>query len=309
MRRFPVLCRAMNLKNIPSERLITELKSLVSKERRIGVAILHYLQEVNVRRLYEQSTPQCRSLFEYSVKVLGYSNDAAWRRLAGMKALTEVPEIEDKIESGALSLTVVARASQFFREETAQREEAGTPLLTIAEKREVFAALEGKSTRDAEAVLNSRAAVPVETKTINIELSTEDYAKLKKLQDLLSHRKGSGSVAGVISLLLEAGLEKHDPARKSARVEARIKQSLRAPETKETQSRSRYIPLKIKRQVWLRDGGKCTFKDCNATKFLHIDHHIPHGLGGANTLENLRLLCAAHNRIEAEKVFGPWRTS
>ena len=104
----------MNLKHLSSERLITELKTLVADERRVGVAILHHLREVEERRLY-LSQYQCPSLFEFAVRVLGYSNDAAWRRITAMRALRELPSLQDKIESGALSLTVVARARSFSK--------------------------------------------------------------------------------------------------------------------------------------------------------------------------------------------------
>ena len=67
---------------------------------------------------------------------------------------------------------------------------------------------------------------------------------------------------------------------------------------------SRYIPADVKRAVWLRDGGKCTHENCSSTHYVQFDHRMPFALGGAHTLENLRLLCAAHNRLEAERAFG-----
>ncbi|MBK9292900.1 MAG: HNH endonuclease [Oligoflexia bacterium] len=91
---------------------------------------------------------------------------------------------------------------------------------------------------------------------------------------------------------------------------------------------SRYIPTTIKRQVWKRDQGKCQYvsdknfnagkhensknqKDnaidssaqkCNSTHFIQIDHIIPFSHGGSSTdINNLRLLCANHNRYRWEK--------
>jgi 5-methylcytosine-specific restriction endonuclease McrA len=37
---------------------------------------------------------------------------------------------------------------------------------------------------------------------------------------------------------------------------------------------------------------------------LQIDHVKPAARGGANTIDNLRLLCAYHNRLEAERLMG-----
>jgi 5-methylcytosine-specific restriction endonuclease McrA len=37
---------------------------------------------------------------------------------------------------------------------------------------------------------------------------------------------------------------------------------------------------------------------------LQIDHIQPVARGGANTIDNLRVLCAYHNRLEAERLMG-----
>ena len=79
-----------------------------------------------------------------------------------------------------------------------------------------------------------------------------------------------------------------------------------------TQKSSRSITAAVKHAVKQRDGCQCTFvsKDkrrCAETKNLHFDHKDPFALGGCSTVDNLRLLCPAHNRLEATKVFGAAR--
>jgi hypothetical protein len=37
---------------------------------------------------------------------------------------------------------------------------------------------------------------------------------------------------------------------------------------------------------------------------LQLHHELAHALGGPSTFENLRLVCAAHNRLFAERDFG-----
>ena len=65
---------------------------------------------------------------------------------------------------------------------------------------------------------------------------------------------------------------------------------------------SRYIPVQIKRLVWTRDQGQCSYicpetkKKCGSKHFLQIDHIHPYSLGGSSKLSNLRLLCAGHNQ-------------
>ena len=75
----------------------------------------------------------------------------------------------------------------------------------------------------------------------------------------------------------------------------------------------RTIPAATRRCVWRRDAGACTFVDpetgqrCGSRHLLQIDHIQPFAMGGANSAENLRLLCAAHNRYRARKAVGSRR--
>ena len=62
-------------------------------------------------------------------------------------------------------------------------------------------------------------------------------------------------------------------------------------------SRSRYIPVAVRRDVWRRDNGCCSYVDphsgrrCGSRYRLEIDHVVPFALGGATELSNLRVLC------------------
>ena len=64
----------------------------------------------------------------------------------------------------------------------------------------------------------------------------------------------------------------------------------------------RAIPAAVKRQVWQRDGGRCSYVDrrtgrrCNSRHMIEIDHILPYALGGGADPGNLRLLCGAHHR-------------
>ncbi len=63
----------------------------------------------------------------------------------------------------------------------------------------------------------------------------------------------------------------------------------------------RLIPADVKKEVWIRDKGKCQL--CDATDNLHFDHDIPFSKGGSSiTSENVRILCARHNIEKSDKI-------
>jgi len=74
-------------------------------------------------------------------------------------------------------------------------------------------------------------------------------------------------------------------------------------------TRNRYVPARVRRAVWERDGGQCTFVGasghrCESRRFLEFDHIDPVARGGRATVEGMRLRCRAHNQYEAERTFG-----
>lgn len=67
-----------------------------------------------------------------------------------------------------------------------------------------------------------------------------------------------------------------------------------------TSSVSRHIPQLVKQTVWLRDEGRCV--NCGSVSELQFDHIIPHSKGGANTVENIQILCRSCNSSKRARV-------
>jgi HNH endonuclease len=72
---------------------------------------------------------------------------------------------------------------------------------------------------------------------------------------------------------------------------------------------ARHIPAEVKRAVRERDGERCAFVSesghrCSARDRLEFDHIEPVARGGESTVDNVRLLCRAHNQHAAERMFG-----
>ena len=60
------------------------------------------------------------------------------------------------------------------------------------------------------------------------------------------------------------------------------------------------IPQDLMDAVWNRDGGQCV--KCNSTQDLEYDHMIPLSKGGANTYNNIQILCRKCNRSKSDKI-------
>ncbi len=143
------------------------------------------------------------------------------------------------------------------------------------------------------------------------ELLTKLLHYLKEVeQRRLYAQKGYDSLFSFIKAL-DLALERLDPENKPSNSrrkpsQPKMKPTLTpAPECKA----KRYIPQKIKRQIWRRDKGKCQFKDkrtgqlCHSQYKLELDHAWPYSLGGSNTVQNLRLHCRTHNQYRASLIF------
>ena len=158
---------------------------------------------------------------------------------------------------------------------------------------------------------------------IQFSASEAFMAKVEQVRSLAWHRLPSNaSFEQVFELALDLVIERKDPRKHSERREAR-ERSARSRETtaaavpvsqepcRQTDAtrRARYIPAPVRDQVFTRDKGQCSYagsngRRCASTRALQVDHITPVARGGAGTSDNLRLLCAYHNRLEAERVMG-----
>jgi hypothetical protein len=73
--------------------------------------------------------------------------------------------------------------------------------------------------------------------------------------------------------------------------------------------RSRYVSAAVRREVYLRDCGRCSFvsgdgRRCEARAFLELDHVEPWVALGRSEADNLPLRCRAHNGLHAHHCFG-----
>ena len=308
-----------NLKRINDQHLIHELKVLVSREREVLSQLLQYLKEVEDRRLY--AARGYDSLFSFMRGELGYSEAAADRRIKTMRLVKDLPEVEEKIITGSLSLTVASAAQRFIKKEEKNRREEKRAPIPKSEKLALIQSLEGCSQRECEkklAKISPETALPGDKTRILTEEKvfisfTADqrvFKKIERLKELTSHQNPEGYYEPLFEKALDLALEKLDPEKKALKVQATRSKNI--PQTPAPKSeKSRYIPQSLRRRVWIRDRGACQFinpttgKKCESRRLLDIDHVKAYALGGEHAEDNLRLLCRTHNLFRVRKDLLP----
>lgn len=146
---------------------------------------------------------------------------------------------------------------------------------------------------------------PSEHFLVRVTIPRRTHDKLREAQALLSHAVRGEDVAEVLDRALDALIA----LLKRRRIGSTSRLARVPGNAKLTTTGGRYIPAEIRRAVWERDEGQCTFTSadghrCGERHFLQFDHAEPVALGGPVTVDTIRLRCGAHNQYEAERVFG-----
>lgn len=113
--------------------LIAAVKTLAEHERHATARLVTALAEMERRRLYRGQG--CSTLYEYCVKVLQLSEDAAYTRAHVARVGVQYPAALEELASGAVSMTALRLLE---------------PVLTRENHRELLAAIRHRSKRDVE---------------------------------------------------------------------------------------------------------------------------------------------------------------
>jgi hypothetical protein len=132
------------------------------------------------------------------------------------------------------------------------------------------------------------------------------HDKLERLKALLRSQVPDGDLAAIIEQAVSEKLERLEARRFAATTAPR--KGLRETDTSPS---SRHIPAAVRRAVRKRDGDRCRYVDgqgrrCSERHRLEYHHLYPFGFGGDHRLQNISLVCAAHNAYLAKHDYG-WR--
>jgi 5-methylcytosine-specific restriction endonuclease McrA len=311
---------AQSLSTGSDAELIERLGVLVREERRLTATVLLHVAEVEARGLHLAAA--CASMFVYCTRVLGMSEDEAFKRIRAARVLRKFPVVAEAVADGRLHLTAVVLLAAHLTDECAGElvaEASGkskaeieillarrAPRPDVAERLErvaaqvVLAPAGGKVVLEPVPPVPPRVAALAEERfALQLTISGATRDKLLRAQALLRHQVPSGDLSEVLDRVLDGFLDQ---------VERKRLGKTKKPRAARPSRVKRYVPNQARREAVARDGLRCSYiaedgRRCEETGFLEFDHVVPVALGGEAS-DGVRVLCRSHNQYEAERILG-----
>ena len=191
-----------------------------------------------------------------------------------------------------------------------------------------------EGTRVLKLVSKQRELEPLSETRFGVHFTADAELRelLERAFDLASHRMPRGDLAGLMKLVFARFVQREQQRRfaigkgNATRKATKTREILPTPpgedvsraastdrEKRRNHSRrrkhGRYISAAVRREVHLRDEGRCSFvssdgQRCGARALLEFDHIEAWAQFGPASVGNLRLRCRAHNQLHARETFG-----
>jgi hypothetical protein len=325
-----------SLTHLTNEVLRRELTTKAAKEKETTAELLAHIAhiaEFDERKLYLPAAYE--SMLAYCVRELGLSEDAAKKRIHVARAARNCPAMFEALAEGRVHLSglrllaphitpknageLLAAATgkswddiQRLLAERSPRPEVAPCVEAVASAAPALTAGEGAARHPANTESqgvtgNFRgparvAPLSAEAYAVQFTRGREADERFRYAQDLLGHPVKSGDIAEVYERAVTALIEKLEKIRFGAGAKPRTG-------GRRATSGSRHVSMDVKRAVWVRDKGHCTFvsesgRRCECRRDLQFDHVKEFARGGEATVDNIRLRCPGHNQHSAEQTFG-----
>jgi len=314
------------------------MKSFRGRERLAVAHLVGLVAEADERRLYLGEA--CDSMLTFCERELGLSYDESLKRIQAGRVARRFPRVFGMLADGRLHLTALNLLARHLTEANA---DALLGAASNRSKRDIERMLKERfpgteplplvATTPAHAPEHVRVASiapvampvsaagapeaapapappPARTRvaphaggryTLQLALDQAAYDALRECEALLGHSDPSAGPGAVVARAI------HELATKLRK--RRFAITARPAQRRRPSADTRRVPASVRRAVYARDGGCCTFvsddgRRCGSRRRLELDHIVPVARGGGSTVDNVRLRCRAHNQYAAERVFG-----
>ena len=252
---------------------------------------------------------------------MGLSRGSAYYRQVAARLVGQFPEVVEPLRDGRLCISNVVQLAKVMTDENR------------AEVMPQFFHCSKEEAKQVVAELLPAGVVPRRTIVTEVPLMARQDAAPVSVQPvgrIPTHPEGARPVLEVRRTVVEPLTRQEtrmhvtvSPAFMTLLKKARAGQSHVQPRATDEQvltaalellvahqeKRKASVPAKVKREVRVRDGGKCQWPlasggVCGSEARTEIDHIVPRGRGGPSTTPNCRILCKAHNIEAARQVYG-----
>ena len=340
-----------SLSRLSDNELLRRLSDVLKQSRRVESELVAHIAEVDVRRLFAREASP--SMFHHCVDVLHLSKAEAYLRIGVARASRRHPVLLTMLADGRLHLSGIVELAPHLTDENCDELLARAIHKTKAAIKEIVAEIAPKP--DAPTVIRKlpqrpqrpqRKAKPA-PQPPSEELRPDGVAsspapdspaptppgKPAVVEPLAPSRykiqfTASGELRDKL-LRLTALMPGNDLAsiveaavtEKIERLEAKrfgkTKNPRKSLEDADTSPGVRGISAPVRRFVWERDGGQCTYRRngrrCPAREGIEFHHDDPYGLGGDRSANNIRLMCSLcryrHNSHYADYLIMPRRAA
>ena len=258
------------LNELADDELEAELHKCVRQGAQTEARIVAHLAEVDARRLH---LLRGHSLWEYCLVRLGLSESEAYYRICAARLARKFPLVFELLEQRKIHLTALALIAKYLTEEN----------------------------------------------HVVIQVSAVLQTKIELARDMMSHANPTGDLAVVVErgldlLIAQLKQRRFGQTKRPRAAPASVQPQERKPSRASTARKRAHISHATRRQVINVDELRCCYvgKDghrCSERAFLQFHHIQAWARGGADTPDNLCVLCAAHNLLLGEQTFGEvsWR--
>jgi 5-methylcytosine-specific restriction endonuclease McrA len=303
---------------------------IAGRQHRDTAALVAHLAVIDDRKVHLRNHS---SLFAYCREALRMSEGAAYNLIEVARRVLAFPAILPFLSDGSLNLTGVRILGGSLTPENHVDLLASARYKTKVEVQMIVATLrpspevrattrrlpaprvalptsslappEPVATAAAPAAVRPAAVVkPLAPARYSYQLTIDDEARelMRLARDLSSHAIPNGDDLALLKRMLRVYVERCTREKFAATERPKVGSKGSSPD-------SRYIPVDVKRQVYVRDLGRCAYcgpdgRRCASQSFIEFHHLKPWMAGGTTTVDNLQLRCAAHNRYEAKLYFA-----
>ena len=330
----------LKLERLSSAELDRSAQKLVLAENGNIAKLIAHIAEMSTRKAALELG--YKNMFDYCVRRLNLSEGAVPARIHVANVSRRFPQLLVALAENRISLTVTSLLAPRVSEDNVDKLISDCAGMTRKETEEYLVALRPKRVfepsirkRPQPAAPPSRPAKPTpkapappvdaapkKSAPILEPARPDEYNfrfaadrgfkdKFERLAEVLGVENAQKHMAEILEKALDIALEKKDPKKKLERRQkrAKAKSSLNEITKTDEPAKSRYITSEVSERVHARAGYQCEYeaadgRRCSSRTGLQIEHVRPFGIFRSNDERFLGLLCAAHNGLAAERVYG-----